>query len=380
MMKVLYIHKRGPHNIAARTHLSVLQSIYGKENIWIVDLLSPKAEKREQFISYGYTTKNVFQRVLRYLQGNTTFLNNEMIGGMCRVVQTEKIGLVFSEESDMGNLFRAIKQVSPETKIICFFHDISADLFQKRIQDCKPSQLHVKLEYKRVIHQERAALEYMDEKWVFNDADAARLKMHYGCKPDAVIPMGAPVPQINADYAAKVTANSALKQMLFVCSSYYVNIDGFNWFYKNVFPYLEQQCQIDVVGDGALKLRGNVDENRIRLVGRVDSMVPYYENADIVIAPVFDGGGMKVKTIEAYSLGKCMISTAESLNGYWEGTPEELRGNLIYRCNTAPEWIEACNFLMKKEIHRFNAEVFEVFKASFSEEALLANFKKQLKV
>ena len=378
MMKVLYIHKRGPHNIAARTHFSVLQRIYGGKNIWTVDLLSPKRVKVNQFVSYGYNTKKVSQRILRYLQGNTTFLNNEIIRELCRVVESEKIGLVFSEESDMGNLFKAIKRVSPETKIICFFHDISADLFQKRIHDCKPSQVHVKLEYRRIINQENAALKYIDEKWVFNKADAERLEAHYGCKPDGVIPMGAPMPSIDADYADAITSREDVKQMLCVCSSYYVNIEGFIWFYQNVFPELRQQCQITVVGDGALKLRGSVDENKIKLIGRVDSMKPYYENADIVIAPVFDGGGMKVKTIEAYSFGKCIISTAESLNGYWEETPEKLKDRLIYRCNTASEWIEACNTKIKEEIRRFNPEVFEVFKVSFSEEALLKRFRTQL--
>ena len=38
-MKVLYIAKRGPNNIAAKTHLSVIKAIYGEDNVIEIDLL-----------------------------------------------------------------------------------------------------------------------------------------------------------------------------------------------------------------------------------------------------------------------------------------------------------------------------------------------------
>lgn len=37
-----------------------------------------------------------------------------------------------------------------------------------------------------------------------------------------------------------------------------------------------------------------------------------------MIAPLFDGGGMKSKTVEALSFGKIFVGTEESLFGFWE--------------------------------------------------------------
>lgn len=117
----------------------------------------------------------------------------------------------------------------------------------------------------------------------------------------------------------------------------------------------------------------------IFILGRVESMAAYYESADVIIEPVFDGGGMKVKTIEALSFGKVIVSTSESLNGYWEAVPEALRGKKIFRCNTADEWIVACNSILDSEIRRYNSDVFNVFVEAFSEDVLQKRFSHSLR-
>ena len=45
-----------------------------------------------------------------------------------------------------------------------------------------------------------------------------------------------------------------------------------------------------------------------------------------MIAPLFDGGGMKSKTVEALSFGKIFVGTEESLFGFWEEMDSDIRG------------------------------------------------------
>ena len=202
---------------------------------------------------------------------------------------------------------------------------------------------------------------------------------HYGYAPDEIIPMGAPIPKTSEEYKKIVTDKEDKKQMLFVCSSYYVNIDGFKWFYQNVIPNLKKKYHIIIVGTGAQQLKSLITNEDIEILGRVESMAAYYESADVIIEPVFDGGGMKVKTIEALSFGKVIVSTSESLNGYWEAVPEALRGKKIFRCNTADEWIVACNSILDSEIRRYNSDVFNVFVEAFSEDVLQKRFSHSLR-
>ena len=87
---------------------------------------------------------------------------------------------------------------------------------------------------------------------------------------------------------------------------------------------------------------------------------------------------MKAKTIESFSFGKVLISTTESLNGYWEAIPEEMRDRLIFQCNSEDEWVKAVNSLLGVAINRYNEEVIDVFNKNFSYSALLEQFKRQL--
>lgn len=377
-MEVLYIAKRGPNNIAAKTHLSVIKTIYGEDNVLEVDLLKSAPEYRDGYVAYGYSSKKIGERIIRFLQGNSPFISNRIIDDLCSIIRKNRISLVFSEESDLGNLYKKIKEDFPNVRIICFFHDISADLFAKRIADAPKWKQHYILECKNIIKQENVTQKYVDEKWVFNQADAERFMAHYGYDPDEIIPMGAPVPVTGEKYKTLVTGIEQKKRMLFVCSSYYVNICGFKWFYQNVVPRLDKNYHIVIVGTGAQQLNSTVMDKDIDVLGRVESMSDYYESADVIIEPVFDGGGMKVKTIEALSFGKVIISTSESLNGYWEAMPETLQNKLVFRCNTVEEWIDACNNVMKSEVKKYNSEVFDLFRKRFSDEMLLNAFRQRL--
>lgn len=377
-MKVLYIAKRGPNNIAAKTHLSVIKAIYGEDNVIEIDLLKALPEHKDRYIAYGYNSKNLGERIIRLLQGNSPFISNKIIGDLCSIIRENRISLVFSEESDLGNLYKKIKDTFHNVRIICFFHDISADLFAKRIDDAPKWKQHYILECKNIIKQEKVTQKYVDEKWVFNQADAERFMAHYGYAPDEIIPMGAPIPKISEEYKKIVTDKEDKKQMLFVCSSYYVNIDGFKWFYQNVIPNLKKKYHIIIVGTGAQQLKSLITNEDIEILGRVESMAAYYESADVIIEPVFDGGGMKVKTIEALSFGKVIVSTSESLNGYWEKLPARMKNKLVFRCDTVNDWVESCNLLMKSEVKKYNEEVFDAFAINFSQEALQNNFEKAL--
>ena len=373
-MKILYIAKRGENNIAAKTHLKVIKELYGENNVYEIDLLEKNYNEKKNYIAFGYNSKNIGERLIRFVEGNSPFISNKIINKVCHIIQKEKIELVFSEESDLGNLYKKIKIKFQDVKIICFFHDISADLFRKRIEDAPKWKKHYILECKNIIAQEKITQKYVDKRWVFNEADAERFVKNYGYFPDEIIPMGAPRPIYNSSYQNIVTNAESKKNILFVCSSYYVNIEGFIWFYNNVLPYLHKKYDLFVVGSGSKQLEGKIRNENVKILGRVESMTSYYENADIVIEPVFDGGGMKVKTIEAISFGKYLISTSESLNGYWEKIPENLKNEVIFRCNTKQEWIDACNFLLNTKIKKYNEDIFDTFSKYFSAEALKKQF------
>lgn len=375
---ILYIVKRSLHDVGSTTHLQALKDIYGTENVFIVDLIRSLTNESTNYVSY-VRTKNVFERLERWLQGNTSYISNKIIKDICGIIKEKGISLVFSEESDLGSLMREIKKNCPGVHTICFYHDISADLFAKRKKIMPGVKLHYKLiECNLTIRQENINQKYCDENWVFHIADAKKFEHFYGYSPDVMIPLASPVRVIPDSVKCTITEANAKKTILFVCSKYFVNRLGFKWFYENVLPQLSGRFQIDVVGMGSNGLADFCKDNRVRLVGTVDDLSEYYLNADIVIAPIFDGGGMKVKTMEAVSYAKCLIGTTESLHGFWEKMPESVRGNTVYQCDTVEEWIQSLNLLINKKLNKFNEDLYAVYKEFFSYEALLKQFKRYL--
>ncbi|WP_166667400.1 glycosyltransferase family 4 protein [Hypnocyclicus thermotrophus] len=136
--------------------------------------------------------------------------------------------------------------------------------------------------------------------------------------------------------------------MLFVGSYFFANIEGITWFVKNVMPEIEGKLYI--VGKGMEKLREELSRENVEVVGGVEDLAEYYYNANFIVAPIFSGSGMKVKTAEALMYGKTIFGTKEAFEGY------ELEfGKIGEECNSRDEFIEKINqYINDKKIEKFN--------------------------
>lgn len=370
---ILYITKLEKGNIGADMHYKALCDIFGRENIFFINLSPTEKECRLQnYISYG-KYKSVLDRVHRWMQGNMMFISNDIISEICELINSNAIKTVFVEDSVFGNLVKKIKKSCKECRVFSFYHDVKADLYKQWMDNERT--LKSKIEYTIGIKQENINQKYADINIVFNERDAKKFQAYYGKRPDVIIPLPAPVPAISDNIMDSITAKDDKKHILFVGKKYYPNLVGFKWFVDNVLPSLTDNIQVDVVGRGLEELRSGYSDPRINVIGGVESLNPYYENADIVIAPLFDGGGMKSKTVEALSFGKIFVGTEESLFGFWEEMDSDIRGKTCYQCNTPEEWIQTINNLANDDIHKFNEGVFELFKAKFSYDVIRDQLK-----
>lgn len=374
---ILYISKRSKYDIGSVTHFQALKDIYGEENVIYIDFnfsMPPKNEKN--YICYGKYSGRV-ERLKRVIQRNTMIINNEIINNLCNMVKDENIDIIFSEESTLGAFYKQVKKTKKDVKIITFYHDIGADLFR---QWRKQPGLLNKIENSLSIYQEKMCVKYGDYNWVFHQADFNKFNKFYGFDPDVMIPLASPVPAAIKRIQDKEDIQSdKVKKLLFVGSSYYPNVIGIRWFVKNVLPELDKNIQLIIVGRGLEFLKKEFQDSRVNVVGTVETPVPYYLDADIFIAPLFDGGGMKVKSIEAISYGKCFVGTEESLHGFWEEFSDSVRNKFIYKVNTKEEWIAIINKLATQDTYKFNKTVFNDFYSHFSYETMKKSFEEQLK-
>ena len=111
----------------------------------------------------------------------------------------------------------------------------------------------------------------------------------------------------------------------------------------------------------------------IEVLSNVPDLAPVFENADIMVLPIFKGSGMKVKTCESMMYGKNIIGTPEAWSGY----------ELDYAkagacCLTADEFVAAINDFCRNPRPRFNAYSREVFVNQYSADRMLSKFRSVL--
>lgn len=136
------------------------------------------------------------------------------------------------------------------------------------------------------------------------------------------------------------------KNILYLASRMDFNVNGINWFLDYVwvkFAKLEPTAKLLIAGTVCEKI-DNKYEN-VELLGKVDSLDLFYQQGDIVINPVFQGTGLKIKTFEALSYGKTTIVHPHSTIGIFEREKAPL---LVAK--QPEEWIETLGQVMSGRI------------------------------
>jgi glycosyltransferase involved in cell wall biosynthesis len=110
-----------------------------------------------------------------------------------------------------------------------------------------------------------------------------------------------------------------LSSLLFVGSmSYTANVDAVIYFCQDILPLIREKVNhVDVwiVGKDPLPEVKRLNGNGIRVTGRVEDVVPYYQQSTISVVPLRAGSGTRLKILEAMALGRPVVSTSLGCEG-----------------------------------------------------------------
>lgn len=97
---------------------------------------------------------------------------------------------------------------------------------------------------------------------------------------------------------------------------YAANYEGMVWFLKEVFPLVlavSPEARLTITGDHAsLPLPANENVN---LTGLVEDVRPYIVRSWVSLAPIFWGGGTRLKILEAMALRTPVVATTKGAEG-----------------------------------------------------------------
>ncbi|MCU0378753.1 MAG: glycosyltransferase family 4 protein [Bacteroidales bacterium] len=97
------------------------------------------------------------------------------------------------------------------------------------------------------------------------------------------------------------------------------NLDGLKWFLKKVWPHVlksHPDAKLFIAGRGASdEIAGQLDGINVIFLGEIDDARSFMESMTVLIAPLFAGSGLRIKIIEAMSLGKTVVTTPVAATG-----------------------------------------------------------------
>lgn len=161
---------------------------------------------------------------------------------------------------------------------------------------------------------ERRVMRRMQAVVVFTERDERALAPLAGATPLVRVPLSAPARAHPLD-----PLGHAPPAILFVGSFIHPpNVDAAMRLVADVFPRVRArhpEARLWIVGDQPPPALRAAADDRVVVTGRVPDVTPYLDGAAVVVAPLREGGGMRVKVLEALGAGKALVATPLAASG-----------------------------------------------------------------
>ena len=130
------------------------------------------------------------------------------------------------------------------------------------------------------------------------------------------------------------------------------NVTGVLWFAREVLPLIHEtvpEARFVIVGKNPpTEVRALAADPRIEVTGYVADPRPYLEAADAFVVPLFSGGGMRVKIVDAWLWGLPIVSTPIGA----EGIEVQDGGNILLAGDAAAFGAATIRLLTDGELNR----------------------------
>ena len=111
---------------------------------------------------------------------------------------------------------------------------------------------------------------------------------------------------------SKIQSTTKTIDVLYVASENEHNIAAAQWFFNKVYPLLETNISITVVG----KINKHIkDYPNVNKINYVEDLSATYNASKVVICPMLSGTGLKIKVVEALSFNLPVVCNTRGVDG-----------------------------------------------------------------
>ena len=331
----------GGRELLCKLNHDVLKEIYGRDLV-VFEL------PRQHLLG--------MRSIVKAFRGHIDGLDSKTMDRALRLIRSENIGKVFVDGSNLGSFVKVVKARLPHVEVTVFFHNVEVRFFWGSLREKGSLRAMVVLIVNYLA--ERRSVRRSDNVICLSQRDGRLLQRVYGRSATHVSSM-ALADKMPADFP-QCAMPPPEKFALFVGGVFYANRAGIAWFVKNVVPRIE--IKTFIVGQGFEGFRQELErDGKVEVVGSVDELADWYRNAHFVIAPIFDGSGMKTKVAEALMFGKKVVGTPEAFSGY-----EHLANKAGWVCATADDFVAAIARAQSEVTRSFDPEMRALYNENHS--------------
>jgi len=178
-----------------------------------------------------------------------------------------------------------------------------------------------------------------------SDMDKGRLE-----EIDEGINVGVIQNGVDCEYFKYSPRNAMSRELIFTGAlDYYPNAKAMLYFFGKIWPILKSkypELKVTIIGKhppAQLHSFGR-DCNDINILGYVDDIRPHVQRAKVFICPILEGGGTRIKILDAFSQGIPVVSTIVGAEGL-----DLENGKHILLADTIAEFVDRVSDLLEND-------------------------------
>jgi glycosyltransferase involved in cell wall biosynthesis len=288
--------------------------------------------------------------------GKVDGIDASVVEEISDLIRVKGISRVWVDGSNLGFLCKQVKARFPAVEVFTLFHNCEARFFLGAFRHYKSVRSFGVLVANYLA--ERLAVRNSDRLVCLNGRDSRLLLRLYGRGATDISAIALRDRMIPAQSGSSPDAVESY--VLFVGGGFYANTAGISWYAKHVAQKLPVKTL--VVGMGLESVKADFEQSSaVEVIGEVDDLVPFYLGASFVVAPIFDGSGMKTKVAEALMFGKRIVGTAEAFTGY-----EDVLDRVGVACGSPEDFIHAIKEELGREERSVRPELRVIYEQKYS--------------
>lgn len=264
-------------------------------------------------------------------------------------------------------------------QVILDNHNIEAPLFidKQRFSVRRSERIKSMIAASKIKRIEQDFIKQSDQVWVCSAIDAQLTDQLYGNAASHIVPNA-----LSLDYYKDIRIGTceipdhlpkSPRTLVFAANYAYIpNQVAAQFLIEDIFPKLQAKfpncCLILAGRDPTSGMLEAAEQNSsIVVTGTVADIRPYLAASSVVIVPLLQGGGTRLKILEAFASNRPVVSTAKGA----EGINAQDHQHLLIR-NTADELVQGIDELWTNPaLYQTLAQnAYELFKKKYSWEAV----------